>query len=52
MKFSEVLKDPNAFGKLAMMGEDLQDKNKAMEVVKELPGVQMENKEEISITVK
>ena len=52
LKFSEILKDPGAFNKLALLGDDLKDKSKAMAVMKKLPGVTVESKEEISVTLK
>lgn len=52
MKFSEILKDPAAFNKLALMGEELQDEDKALEAVKKLPGVKVETKEKVTVTFK
>ena len=52
IKFSEVLKDPNAFSKLVLLGEDVKDKNKAMAVLKKLPGITLEPKEKVSVTLK
>ena len=52
MKFSEILKDPNAFSKLALMGEDMQDKDKAMAVLKKFPGVKLEPKKKVSVSLK
>ena len=52
MKLADVLKDPNAFTKLAMMGDDLQDEDKAMEMMKNLPGVQVETQKKVSISIK
>ncbi|MGK0186794.1 MAG: hypothetical protein ACI9R3_002577 [Verrucomicrobiales bacterium] len=52
MKFADIMKDPGAFSKLAMLGEDMQDKSKAMEMMKTLPGVKVETKKEVSISIK
>lgn len=52
MKFADIMKDPKAFGKLAMMGQDMEDQAKAMEVLKKLPGVKVETQKEVSIKIK
>ena len=51
LKFSEALKDPNTMAKLAMLGEDLQDKKKALEAMKKLPGVIVELQKEVSVKI-